>query len=311
MNIKRITGSKRNAFVAKSALIGMLVIGFGTGSVFASGEASAPISSSAVAIDLPVEKAVSESKEKTPTLLPGDFFYFIKVVYENIRLSIEADDVKDAGLLAEFAQERLSEAAALHAKGETAKSEQALQKSFENQQNAIELVASEAEDENEEKDIQQAVGVKSDLQHNILALTAALEKVENPQAQKSLLKNIIKSFGKLEKKLAKLENKAPEEQASETMTKQAEDSSQSKTDTVVSSDAKVNTTIKSETKQKTVLDKKTKLEKDTKNSESKIKEAKSNAAKAEKKEEINKERNVHNERNGHNNKRNEKNHDSK
>lgn len=315
MNLKRIMESKRNAFVAKSALIGMLVIGVGTGSVFASGEASAPISTSAVAIDLPAEKAVSESKEKTPTLLPGDFFYFIKVVYENIRLSIEADDVKEAGLLAEFAQERLSEAAALHAKGETTESEQALQKSFENQQNAIELVASEAEDEIEEKDAQQAVKVKSDLQHNILALTAALEKVENPQAQKSLLKNIIKSFGKLEKKLAKLENKAPEEQASETMTKQAEDSAQSKTDTAVSSDANVTSTLKNETKQKKVLDKEMKQEldskfKEVKTKETKIKEEKINAAKSketkkEKKEEIIKEQKEH-----HNN-RNEKNNDNK
>lgn len=285
MNQRRRTGSKRNTFIAKSALIGMLALGVGTGSVLASGEESAPISSATVTADAPVVTAVTESTEKTdktPNLLPGDFFYFIKSIYENIRLSITADNVKEAGLLAEFAQERLSEAAALHAKGETEKSEKALQKSFENQQVAIELVATEAEEENEGEDLQQAAEVKSDLQHNILALTSALEKVKNPQAQKSLLKNIIKSFGKLEKKLAKLENKASEEPTSASITEQAEESSTAKQDAVTSSEGTattVTTSIESEAEKKTVLDKKTKLEKAATAKTAEVKEAKIKEAK--------------------------------
>ncbi|MEV5029052.1 DUF5667 domain-containing protein [Paenibacillus sp. LPE1-1-1.1] len=286
MNQRRRTGSKRNTFIAKSALIGMLALGVGTGSVLASGEESAPVSSATVAAEAPVVTEVTESTEKTPNLLPGDFFYFIKSIYENIRLSITADNVKEAGLLAEFAQERLSEAAALHANGETEKSEQALQKSFENQQVAIELVASEAEEENEGEDLQQASEVKSDLQHNILALTSALEKVKNPQAQKSLLKNIIKSFGKLEKKLAKLENKASEEPTSASITEQDAVTSGEGTATAATT---VTTSIESAAEQKTVFDKQTKPEKaatvktaevkeakikEAKNKEAKIKEAK-------------------------------------
>ncbi|WP_419876133.1 DUF5667 domain-containing protein [Candidatus Pristimantibacillus sp. PTI5] len=324
MNQRRRTGSKRNTFIAKSALIGMLALGVGTGSVLASGEEPAPISSATIAADAPVVTAVTESTEKTdktPNLLPGDFFYFIKSIYENIRLSITADNVKEAGLLAEFAQERLSEAAALHAKGETEKSEQALQKSFENQQIAIELVANEAEEENEGEDLHQAAEVKSDLQHNILALTSALEKVKNPQAQKSLLKNIIKSFGKLEKKLAKLENKAPEEQTSATITEQAEDSSTAKQDAVTSGEgtattaATVTTSIESEAEQKTVSDKKTKLEKaataktaevkEAKIKEAKIKERKTKETKPEKQEKQTIEQQ------DHKNNRSEKNHTGK
>ncbi|KRE44986.1 DUF5667 domain-containing protein [Paenibacillus sp. Soil522] len=294
MSQKRITEPKRNTFFAKGALISMLVFCVGTGSAFASGEAADPILSPTVTTNVSAEVAVSESKEKTPNLLPGNFFYFIKVVYENIRLSITADDLKEARLLAEFAQERLSEATALHAKGETEKSVQVLQKSIENQQLAIELVASEAEEENEDEDLKQAVEVKSDLQHNILSLTAALEKVKNPQAQKSLLKNIIKSFGHLEKKLAKLENKVQEEQASEPLADQAVVPADANPDTIVSSDAIVASSIKTEAEQQTALNKKTKTEKDAKAKETKTKETKiKKEAKIEKQEMLMKQKKEH------------------
>ena len=313
MNHKRITEPKRNTFFAKGALISMLVFCVGTGSAFASGEAADPISTPTITTNVSADVAVSESKEKTPNLLPGDFFYFIKVVYENIRISITADDLKEAGLLAEFAQERLSEATALYTKGETEKSEQVLQKSFENQQLAIELVATGAEEENEDKDLKQAVEVKSDLQHNILSLTAALEKVKNPQAQKSLLKNIIKSFGHLEKKLAKLENKTQEEQASEPSDDQVVPADANK-NTVVSSDAIAASSIKTETEQKTVLNKKTKPEKEAKSKETKSKEAKTNKearfekeTKNEKQAKNEKQEMLIKQKNDHENKHNEKN----
>lgn len=310
MSQKRITEPKRNTFFAKGALISMLVFCVGTGSAFASGEAADPITSPTVTTNVSAEVAVSESKEKTPNLLPGDFFYFIKVVYENIRLSITSDDLKEAGLLAEFAQERLSEATALHAKGETEKSVQVLQKSIENQQLAIELVASDAEEDNEDEDLKQAVEVKSDLQHNILSLTAALEKVKNPQAQKSLMKNIIKSFGHLEKKLAKLENKAQEEQASEPLAALAVVPADANPDTVVSSDAIAASSIKTETEQQTVLNKKTKPEKEAKTKETKTNmEAQTEKkAKNEKKEKIIKQKKEHE---NNRDEKNQKNHNNK
>jgi hypothetical protein len=312
MNQKRITEPKRNTFFAKSALISMLVFCVGTGSAFASGEAADPISTPTITTNVSAEAAVSENKEKTPNLLPGDFFYFIKVVYENIRLSITADDLKEAGLLAEFAQERLSEATALYTKGETEKSKQVLQKSFENQQLAIELVATEAEEENEDKDLKQAVEVKSDLQHNILSLTAALEKVKNPQAQKSLLKNIIKSFSHLEKKLAKLENKAQEEQTSEPLAEQVVVPADANKNTVVSSDAIAASSVKTETEQKTVLNKKTKPEKEAKTKETKSNEAKTNKeARFEKEAKNEKQEMFIKQKKEHENNHNEKNHNNK
>lgn len=303
----------------------MLAFGVGTGSAFASEEAN-PAPSPTVTTELSTEVAISESTEKTPSLLPGDFFYFIKVVYEKIQLSITTDDVKEAKLLAGFAQERLSEAAALHAQGDTEKSEQVLQKSFENQQLAIELVDSKADEDNEEKDLEQAVEVKSDLQHNIIALTAALEKVKNPQAQQSLLKNIIKSFGHLEKKLAKLESKAQVEQASETSTDQetapAVAPADANTDIVVSSDTDATTSIETETEEETVVDKKTKPVKEAKiEKEEKIKKVKiEKEVKIDKEIKIEKEVKIDNDatlnkqkndnKNNHNN-NNEKNHNSK
>jgi hypothetical protein len=47
--------------------------------------------------------------------------------------------------------------------------------------------------------------VKEILSQNIIALTAAMEKVKNPVAKAALQRNIEKSYAKLEKKLAKIE----------------------------------------------------------------------------------------------------------
>jgi hypothetical protein len=45
------------------------------------------------------------------------------------------------------------------------------------------------------------------LRHNIIALTAAMEKVQNPTAKAALQRNIDKTYAKMAKKLAKLEEK--------------------------------------------------------------------------------------------------------
>lgn len=200
----------------------------------------------------------TESETETPDLLPGDFFYFIKIIYENIQMALTVNDVKEARLLVGFAQERLAEANALLAEGKIEEAKLSLQKSLETQQNAVEKTAEasststqnvtetttvttpaiansteldseesddpeqlEAEDEtalDDEVKNPDVLKVKTDLQHNIIALASALEKVKNPKSQLALLKNIEKSFAHLDKKMSKIESKAKLEQTDEDLT---------------------------------------------------------------------------------------------
>ncbi|MDU0204776.1 DUF5667 domain-containing protein [Paenibacillus sp. MAH-36] len=258
---------KKYNFLAKSAMLSILVFCVSASSVFAS-EMSTPTPSST-----PASVSVTQSTTKTTTgLLPGDFFYFIKTMYENIRLALTVNDVKEARLLAAFAKERLAEANALLAKGKTDEASLTLQKSLEIQQNAIqkterasgfsavetsapaatatpsvnaeaatsttqiaanpaseqimESEQTETEDvnvsEKEVKNSEQVLKVKTDLQHNILALASALEKVGNPKAQSSLMKNIEKSFAHLDKKLSKIEKKTQQVKKNDDVTAKAE-----------------------------------------------------------------------------------------
>ena len=213
---------------------------------------------------------MNESETETPDLLPGDFFYFVKTMYENIRLALTVNDVKEARLLTAFAQERLEEANALLAQGKTKEANLSLQKSLETQQSAVQKTdqatgisttvkttqaATEAEastqqetattnaaipsseqtadpEQTETEDVttpvkelknpEQVLKVKTDLQHNILALASALEKVGNPKAQLALMKNIEKSFTHLDKKLSKIESKEKLGQTNENVTAKEE-----------------------------------------------------------------------------------------
>ncbi len=76
----------------------------------------------------------------------------------------------------------------------------------------------------EVKNPEQVLKVKTDLQHNILALASALEKVGNPKAQLALMKNIEKSFTHLDKKLSKIESKEKLGQTNENVTAKEEQS---------------------------------------------------------------------------------------
>ncbi len=67
-------------------------------------------------------------------------------------------------------------------------------------------VTKETEEGIDDEVVENEVEVK--LAQNIDALTAALSHVKNPTAQLALMKNIQKSFVKLDKKLAKMEGKA-------------------------------------------------------------------------------------------------------
>lgn len=276
MIVKFTNESKKYNLFSKSAMLSILVFSVGTSSVLAS-EISTPTPSSTAAsvnvtqdttASLQASMTLNESETETPNLIPGDFFYFVKTMYENIQLALTVNDVKEARMLAAFAQERLAEANALLAKGKTNEANLSLQKSLETQQNAIQKTeqasglstteksalaviatpsadvdaktsttqtaanpASEQTAESEQTEIDdmnypgkevknpdQVLKVKTDLQHNILALTSALGKVGNPKAQSALMKNIEKSFAHLDKKLSKIERKTHQWQTNEEVT---------------------------------------------------------------------------------------------
>lgn len=200
----------------------------------------------------------TEVKEEAPALVPGDFFYFAKTFMEQIRLAVTVDDYKEAQLLAEFAAERIAEANALIAEGKTEEATELLQKAIETQTAATEELENvegteettteegteEATEETtevtteetevvevgteeevvaiDEPTTEEEVTVEVKLGQNIDALLAALSHVENPRAQQALMKNIQKSFAKLDKKIAKLEKKygTEEETTEETTTEE-------------------------------------------------------------------------------------------
>ncbi|WP_226677606.1 DUF5667 domain-containing protein [Rossellomorea aquimaris] len=95
------------------------------------------------------EKEIENLKEstETPSLLPGDFFYFAKVAIEKIQLAFTMDDAKEAKLLAEYASERLAEVEALFKDGKQEEAIDALN-------NAIEMIEQSedqwSDDESEE-----------------------------------------------------------------------------------------------------------------------------------------------------------------
>ncbi len=241
--------SKWSKLLAKSALVSVLAFSAGSGSALASGSTTthAPVSvSQNTTSSSQAVTTLNETETETPGLLPGDFFYFVKTIFENIQLALTVKDVKEARLLTAFAQERLAEANALLAQGKIEEAKQSLQKSLVTQQKAViktyqasgtsptaiptatptatptailqlngeqtdDPEQSEAEDEiipvNEVKNPEKVLKVKTDLQHNIVALSSALEKVKNPKAQLALMKNIEKSFAHLDKKLSNIESK--------------------------------------------------------------------------------------------------------
>ncbi|XJZ28280.1 DUF5667 domain-containing protein [Bacillota bacterium Lsc_1132] len=187
---------------------------------------------------------LNESKE-TPSLLPGDFFYFAKLALEKIKLALAFDKVKDAQLLAGYASERLAEAEALFNAGKQDEAVNAMKAAMEDMNQADQMIKdekepssstvnAETEDANKEevqvtngqsnadnaeqekakdqtasKNTQddQVKQVQEVLSKNIAALTAAMEKVKNPTARAALQKNIDKSYAKLAEKIKKYEEK--------------------------------------------------------------------------------------------------------
>ncbi|KRE99397.1 hypothetical protein ASG89_27955 [Paenibacillus sp. Soil766] len=263
---------KKYKLLTKSVMLSMLVFSVGSSYVLASEIPTPTPSSTPVSVNVTQSKVDStQTGTETLGLLPGDFFYFVKTIYENIQLALTVNDVKEARLLTAFAQERLAEANTLLAKGKTNEANLSLQKSLETQQSAIQkteqasgltttkpsepaatptpsaeadvevaitITADQGTEQSSESDQtdtedvnvptkevkhpEQVLKVKTDLQHNILALASALEKVGNPKAQSALMKNIEKSFAHLDKKLSKIEKKTQQEQTNENVTAKVE-----------------------------------------------------------------------------------------
>jgi hypothetical protein len=104
---------------------------------------------------------VERLKESTesPSLLPGDFFYFAKLAIEKIQLAITMDDSKEAKLLAGYAAERLAEVEALFKDGKQEEAIDALN-------NAIEMIQQSedqwSDDDESDKDSTDDASIESD-----------------------------------------------------------------------------------------------------------------------------------------------------
>ncbi|WP_057767908.1 DUF5667 domain-containing protein [Cytobacillus praedii] len=171
-------------------------------------------------------------KEETPSLLPGSFFYFAKLTMEKIQLALTFNQEKEAKLLAAFAAERLAEAEVLFSEGKEDEALKAIKNSFESLENAESIIGEEKKsdagpadsaeekieseesveaepekDEASEEVIAEEGEVDQLLSQNIIALTAAMEKVKNPKAKAALQKNIEKSYEKLALKIEKMKMK--------------------------------------------------------------------------------------------------------
>lgn len=169
--------------------------------------------------DTETEEGVEET-----SLLPGDFFYFIKKLQENIMLVLTFDEFKEAELLMAYAAERTMEATVLYEQGELELGNETLQLAIDQLEEALtryegtneEEINEEGTEEEEEVTAEEVVSedpIRAELElkfaSNLLALQTALEKVENPKAKEALAKNVLKAqerlAKKVEKKLAQLE----------------------------------------------------------------------------------------------------------
>ncbi|MFB7138318.1 DUF5667 domain-containing protein [Gottfriedia sp. NPDC056225] len=75
-------------------------------------------------------------KEEAPALVKGDFFYFVKTTVEKIQLLLTTDKVKEAELLAEFAQERIHEARELIKEGKEDLAKETIKEALGQMENA-------------------------------------------------------------------------------------------------------------------------------------------------------------------------------
>jgi hypothetical protein len=176
----------------------------------------------------PTTSSTTTKTQETPSLVPGDFFYFAKIWFEKIQLALTSNETDQAKLLASNAAERLAEAQKLFQSGDQQKAYDTFQTSLDDMNSAEKIVDNKkAKDENnEEKNQSNSTPgtttnsltnattststaqvspdlklVETQLTQNILALEAALDKGhKSDKAKKALKKNIEKFLKALEQK---------------------------------------------------------------------------------------------------------------
>lgn len=97
------------------------------------------------------------------------------------------------------------------------------------------------------EDVEVVEEVQQILSQNIIALTAAMEKIQNPVAKAALQRNIEKSYAKLEKKLAKIEARLAKEAEEVEETEEQESAVTADVDTAVSTEVDPDGTEATET----------------------------------------------------------------
>lgn len=239
-----IFSTKHLKKITKASLALVLAGSFTVSTVAFADETTTETTNNYETVDLQeLQSELENSQAETPSVVPGDFFYFAKIALEKITLAFTFDDAKEAELMATYASERLAEAAALFGEGKETEALEVIQTAIEYMENSQaiiddvsgsdEAVADDADsttdvtDEavTDETKTDEAVSedavvdeenggeqgdldeVEGTLRHNIIALTKAMEHVGNDQARASLQKNIDKTYAKIAKKLAKLEKK--------------------------------------------------------------------------------------------------------
>jgi hypothetical protein len=177
-----------------------------------------------------LQSQLENTQTEKPSVIPGDFFYFVKIAFEKIKLAITFDNAKEAELMAQYASERLAEAAALYDEGKKDEAVKVIETAIDfmekteaviagdlatDETKATEATATEegpsdeiAARETQETDEQNPYAeTEKMIRNNVLALSAAMNHVGNEKAQAALQKNIDKTFAKMAKKMAKLEKK--------------------------------------------------------------------------------------------------------
>jgi colicin import membrane protein len=193
--------------------------------------------------------------ESAPALVPGDIFYFVKVMVEKIQLALEFDQVEKAKMIAAFAEERISEVKVLIDQGKHELAQEVMQEAVDSQAVALDTVAEqktadsntegEATDETADTSTEEVEGL---VHQNIIALTKVLEKLDNPQAKAAIERNIQRSLAHLEKKSAK---KLADREAEETENTEEVSTTKSESATVSNSTEPVGNTGGKEPKQDT------------------------------------------------------------
>ncbi|MGG1629106.1 hypothetical protein [Rossellomorea sp. NRS-1567] len=157
-------------------------------------------------------------KTETPSLLPGDFFYFAKLALEKVKLAFTMDDAKEAKLLAEYAAERLAEVEALFEEGKEEEAIEAINHAIEmiqrsgdesshgkneeaSDDNSMEESADETTDESntEEENIETEETKESNEEETVEESDSEVKSDEMTQMEELMSQNIIALQANLEK----------------------------------------------------------------------------------------------------------------